>query len=297
MSALPASREPGVSRTNGTPAVAGWANSSTNASVPMWPCADPLVPVLERAAHVHRVVGVHQAQPPGPADLDDPVDGRGRAAGLVERRAGGEDVAGVEADAGLAGGGRGRRGTAPGPRRRRTASGPGRRSARAAATGRRRRPTASSSGSSPSRTWRIAAAYRASLSAGSARGRRTSRCARRRPRRRSRPRGAGCGRPTATDARRSRGGRAEVHEVRRVDERPHAALADGRRGTRASSAGRPGRERPAAGVADEDLERLAAELASALRERAGDQPLADRDVGADRVAQVAVEGRSSMARR
>ena len=37
----------------------------------------------------------------GSADLDDPVDGRGRAAGLVERRPGREDVAGVQADPGL----------------------------------------------------------------------------------------------------------------------------------------------------------------------------------------------------
>jgi hypothetical protein len=63
--------------------------------------ADPLVAVLERAPHVHRVVGVHEAQPPGSADLEDPVDGGRCPAGLVERGAGREDVAGVEADAGL----------------------------------------------------------------------------------------------------------------------------------------------------------------------------------------------------
>ncbi len=37
MSALPGSREPGVSSTNGTPAVAGCASSSRNASTPMCP--------------------------------------------------------------------------------------------------------------------------------------------------------------------------------------------------------------------------------------------------------------------
>ena len=62
--------------------------------------AQPLVAVLEGAAHVHGVVGVHQPQPVGAADPDDAVQ-RGRGpAGLVERRPGREHVAGVEADAG-----------------------------------------------------------------------------------------------------------------------------------------------------------------------------------------------------
>ena len=37
MSTLSMSRESGVSRMKGTPSVAGWAKSSSNAAVPMWP--------------------------------------------------------------------------------------------------------------------------------------------------------------------------------------------------------------------------------------------------------------------
>ena len=59
---------------------------------------DLLVAVLEGAPHVHRVVGVDESETSGPADLDDPVHGRGRATRLVEGSAGGEHVAGVEAD-------------------------------------------------------------------------------------------------------------------------------------------------------------------------------------------------------
>ena len=44
---------------------------------------------------------MHQAQPAGAADLDDPVHGPGRPALLVQRCPGGEGVAGVEADPGL----------------------------------------------------------------------------------------------------------------------------------------------------------------------------------------------------
>ena len=48
--------------------------------------------------------------------------------------------------------------------------------------------------------------------------------------------------------------RAEVDEVRRVDERPGSRARPSGRGTRASSAGLPCAQRPAARVADEDLE-------------------------------------------
>ena len=60
-----------------------------------------------------------------------------------------------------------------------------------------------------------------------------------------------------------------------MDERPSAALA--RMASRnARVLGRAARgQRPAAGVADEDLEGLAAELVG-VRERPGDEPLADR---------------------
>ena len=60
--------------------------------------ADLLVPVLEGAAHVHRSRWRAPAAAARPADLDEPVHGRGGAAGLVERCAGREDVAGVQAD-------------------------------------------------------------------------------------------------------------------------------------------------------------------------------------------------------
>src|SRR3546814_9420127 len=65
------------------------------------PGPDVLVTVLERAAHVHRVVGMDEAQSALTADLDDPVDGGSGAALLVQGRPGREDVAGVQADARL----------------------------------------------------------------------------------------------------------------------------------------------------------------------------------------------------
>ena len=75
-----------------------------------------------------------------------------------------------------------------------------------------------------------------------------------------------------------------------MDEHPHPAL--GRRRPERLVLGRlAGRVRPPARVADEDLDRLAAELVG-LRQRPRDQPLADLDVGADRVA-AAGRGRRS----
>ena len=141
MSALPGSREPGVSRTNGTPGGRRVREQlARRRRSPMWPSPIRWCRSLKAPRTSIESLACTRRSRPGTADLDDPVHGRRRAAGLVERCAGREDVAGVEADPGLAGGGRGRRGRARGPRRRRTASGPARRSARAAATGRRRRP-------------------------------------------------------------------------------------------------------------------------------------------------------------
>ena len=53
--------------------------------------------------------------------------------------------------------------------------------------------------------------------------------------------------------------------------------------------GLAGRVGPAARVADEDLEGLAAQLVGA-RQRTGDQPLADQDMGPDRVPECGVVG-------
>ena len=65
MSTLSASREPGRledERHTGGRRVGEQLRERADADVAL---ADPLVPVLEGAAHVHRVVGVHQPQPPG----------------------------------------------------------------------------------------------------------------------------------------------------------------------------------------------------------------------------------------
>ena len=286
--ASPASR----GRTGRPPSPGGRTARGTRPT-PMCPSPMRLVPVLEGAAHVHRVVGVHQAQPAGPADLDDPVEGRGRCrrarrAARRPRRRGR-----CRGRCRPWGGGRGRRGTAPGPRRRRTASGPGRRSAPAAATVRRRR-----------RPPRAAAA----VPRGPGASRRRSRSVE--------PPGSTYEPGVHDDAlgadlggaaqvvgdrwpptsRTSRGRAAEVHQVRRVDERP---------GCRVSRAGLAGTARPrgarrrTAPSRGGCRRRPGASRSRARRrgrERAGDQPLADRDVGADRVAQGRVEGRSSASR-
>src|SRR5690606_31252725 len=61
--------------------------------------ADLLVPVTQRAARVLRVVRVHEPEAARAGDRDEALEGGGGTARLVERGAGGEDVAGVEADA------------------------------------------------------------------------------------------------------------------------------------------------------------------------------------------------------
>ena len=282
MSGLSAPREPGVSRMNGTPVgrrVGEELRERLGADVAL---ADPLVPVLEGAAHVHRVVGVHQPQPAGPADLDDPVDGRGRAAGLVQRRAGREDVAGVEADPGL-------RVEVEGVEVGRQVLDAGAQGAALAGGRLEQQPRRGVVGD---RVEQRAAAPRAPAAS----PRRS--CVRARPGRRVDERpgvhddalGADLGgalevvgdRGDRVLVRRG-GGRAEVDEVGRVDEDPRAAL-----GHQVAEAGvvggLPGAQRPAARVADEDLERLAAELVG-VGDGAVDEALADQDVGADRVAE------------
>src|SRR5262245_11188064 len=62
--------------------------------------SDPFVPVVVRSATVLGVVGVYEPEPIRPGDLDQPVEHRGGAARLVQRRAGREYVTGVEADPG-----------------------------------------------------------------------------------------------------------------------------------------------------------------------------------------------------
>jgi len=81
--------------------------------------------------------------------------------------------------------------------------------------------------------------------------------------------------------------RAEVHQVRRVDEDPGAAL--GHQVAEARVLGRLAlTERPATRVAREDLERLAAHQVG-VGHRPVDQPLADQHVGPDRIAEDGIE--------
>ncbi len=205
----------------------------------------------------------------------------GGAARLVQRRAGRERVAGVEADARPWGGGRARRGTARGPRPRRTGDRPW--------------PAVGSSSSHGSRVALDASRGSAAAPRGPAAA--PPRAARRsplvvdvRPGVHDHALGADLHRApyVVRDRRhrplvRRRRGRAQVDEVRRVDDHPdpvgRAALPERRVLGRLALA-----QRPAARVAGEDLQRLEPELAGAL-ERAPDQPRADLDVGADRVAQ------------
>ena len=250
--------------------------------------ADLLVPVLERAADVHRVVRVHQPQPvrarrsrrsgrrwrphrrARPAGR--PPRTRGRCRGRPRPW----------------GGSRGRRGTARGRPRRHTATGPGRPSAPAAATARRRRPrrpAAAAAPRGPGASRRRSGRLRLVESPGSTYE----------PVCTTTPSTPDLRRPAQVvgDRRdrllvRRRGRRAEVHEVRRVHEHPHPALGDRGPEPRVLR-GLAGRVRPPARVAGEDLHGLAAELVGG-RQRPGHQPLADRDVGADRVAQGGVGG-------
>jgi hypothetical protein len=231
---------------------------------------------------------VHEAKPPGSADLEDPVDGGRGPAGLVERGARREDVAGVEADAGLrveveraqvgievldagtqraALPGRGLeqepRGGVP------VAEGLEDREQALANLAHRRRVA-------PLALLRVAGgiderpgvdddALGSDLDGpaqvvGDHRGR--------------------------ARVRRGRGG-AEVDEVRRVDERSHPAGADRvpERGVLGGPAGRMG---PAPGIADEDLQGLALEL-DGLRQSACGEALAHGHVRADRVAEGGVD--------
>ena len=289
MSGRPASREPGVSRINGTPAVAGWANRSRNASTPMWPSPMVWCRSLNAPRDVHRVVGVHQPQPAGPADLDDPVEGRGRAAGLVERRAGGEDVTGVQADAGL-------RVAVEGVEVRREVLDAG--AQRPALPGGRleQQPRRGVVGDRVEHRQQSLAdlAHRGVVPV-----RRAARVDVR-PGVHDDALGADLGGAAEVVGDRRhrllvrRGGRAaEVHEVRRVDERPGAGLRAGLPEPRVL-AGSPADSAQPRGLPTNTWS-VSQPISRALGERAVDEPLADRDVGADRVAQRPGRGASGAA--
>ena len=99
MSALPGSREPGVSRTNGTPGGGGVREQVPERVDADVPVADGLVAVLERPRTSIESLALpsRRSRPGRAADLDDRSSGRGRAAGSVERRPA-ANVAGVQAD-------------------------------------------------------------------------------------------------------------------------------------------------------------------------------------------------------
>ena len=209
--------------------------------------ADRRVPVAGRAAGVQRVVGVHQAEPAGADGGDQRVEGRGHPARHGEVVPGRPGVAGVEADA------------EPRVAVQRGEVGPevldrgGQRPAR--------RPRV---GSTSSRGPSVAAARRAAAAAARAAGAARRRSGPRRPRsRRARP-------PRGSRARR-RGRRAcasvaidcstvasvgepTLTRQRRVDEGRARRARRSRRRNAASWRGSPARERPAARVADEDLD-------------------------------------------
>ena len=201
----------------------GGRSSSSKAPVPMWPSPIFWCRSLNAPRDVHRVVGVHQPQPSGSADLHDPVHAwrwcrPARRAARRRRRRGR-----CPGRCRPWGGGRGRRGSA----------------ARSSTPAHSDRPWpavgSSSSHGAVVGGERVQQRQQAlahlphrggvpGLSAAPPRGRRTTRCARPRPPRRSRPPGAGCA-PHGHRLLVGRGrGGAEVHQVGRVDEDPDAPL-------------------------------------------------------------------------
>ena len=247
----------------------GGRSSSANASVPMWPSPMRWCRSLNAPRTSIESLACTSRSRPGPPISTIRSTVAVGAAGLVERRAGGEDVAGVEADPGLGvvveRGEVRREVLDAGAQRPALAGGRLEQQPRRGVVGdrveQRQQPLADLAhrGVVPLRRCRS--------------GRRTSRCARPRPRRRSRRPGGGCGRPMATDfSYVAAVGRAEVHEVRRVDERPGCPRsAQASRNARVLGRACPARQRPAARVADEDLERLAAD--ARRRSRAPRRPV------------------------
>ena len=223
---------------------------------------------------------------PGPPISTIRSSGRGRAAGLVERGAGREDVAGVEADPGLGvvveGGEVGREVLDAGAQRPALAGGGLEQQPRGGVVGDRvqqRQQARRGPAASPRRTRSVAAARvdeRAGVHDDAL--------------------GADLGRPLEVVRDRGDrllvrrgGGRAEVDQVRRVDEDPHAALGRRRPEAPRRSAGSPAECAQPRGLPTKTW-KVSQPTASALASAPVDEALADGDVGADRVAEAGSRG-------